>query len=276
MQNLIKDNSTLIEHTIRALYERNGSGPVFPPEGIDLTTASAVMFLLGKLPKPHPNAGEPCLILNKRSVKVKQPGDLCCPGGSIAPRLDFYLSGLLKWPFMPLNRWPYWSQWRRRRPQESELLALLFATGLRESLEEMRLNPFGVKFLGLLPPQSLVMFDRVIYPLVAWVNHQHRFYPNWEVEKVIYIPLRDLLNPENYVRYRLQMGGASNPGQTLPTNDFGGFRFTFQNESELLWGATYRFTTVFLDYIFYFTPPEITSLPVVNGSLGRYYLTGKT
>lgn len=275
MQNLFKNNSTLIEHIIQVLYERNTSGPVFPQEGIDLTTASAVMFLLGKLPKTHPNAGEPGLILNKRSVKVKQPGDLCCPGGSIAPRLDYYLSWFLKWPFMPLKRWPYWSHWCRQRPQEAQLLALLFATSLRESLEEMRLNPFGVKLLGLLPPQSLVMFDRVIYPVVAWVNHQHRFYPNWEVEKVIYIPLHDLLNPENYVRYRLQMGGLSNPGQTSLTNDFGGFRFAFQDEPELLWGATYRLTTVFLDYIFGFVPPELTSLPVVNGSLDQDYLTGK-
>jgi hypothetical protein len=119
------------------------------------------------------------------------------------------------------------------------------------------------------------MFDRVIYPLVAWVNHQHLFHPNWEVEKVIYIPLRDLLTPENYVCYRMQMGDSSNPSQNSPTNDFGGFRFTFQDESELLWGATYRFTMIFLDYIFGFTPPEITSLPVVNGSLNRYYHTGK-
>jgi hypothetical protein len=275
MQNLLKNNSTLIEHIIRVLCGKNTKEPVFLPEGIDMTTASAVMFLLGRLPKAHRNAGEPALILNKRSGKVKQPGDLCCPGGSIAPRLDSFLSGFLKLPFMPLGRWPYWSHWCRQRPQEAQLLALLFATSLRESLEEMRLNPFGVKFLGLLPSQSLVMFDRVIYPLVAWVNRQHRFYPNWEVEKIIYIPLRDLLNPENYVRYRLQMGGPSNPRQTSSTNDFGGFRFTFQNESELLWGATYRFTTVFLDYIFGFTPPAITSLPVVNGSLDRDYLTGK-
>lgn len=275
MQNLLKNNSRLIGNIIRILNERNKKEPVFRPERIDLTTASAVMFLLGKLPKAHPDAGEPALILNKRSHKVKQPGDLCCPGGSIAPRMDFYLSGFLKWPLMPLKRWPYWSHWHCQRPREAQFLALLLATSMRESLEEMRLNPFGVKFLGLLPPQSLVMFERVIYPLVAWVNRQRRFYPNWEVEKVIYIPLRDLLNPENYVRYRLQMGAPSNPRQTSLTKDFGAFQFVFQNEPELLWGATYRFTMVFLDYVFGFTPPETTSLPVVNGSLDSDYLTGK-
>jgi hypothetical protein len=275
MQDLLRNNSALVEHIMRVLYEKSTKEPGIVPEEIDLAIASAVMFLLGKLPKTQLNTGEPGLILNKRSIKVKQPGDLCCPGGSILPRLDFYLSGIIKWPFMPLSRWPCWSRWRRQRPQEARLLALLFATSLRESFEEMRLNPFGLKFLGLLPPQSLVMFDRVIYPLVAWVNHQHLFYPNWEVEKVIYIPLRDLLTPENYVCYRMQMGDSSNPSQNSSTNDFGGFRFIFQEESELLWGATYRFTMIFLDYIFGFTPPEITSRPVVNGRLDRNYLTGK-
>ncbi|UCE56201.1 MAG: hypothetical protein JSV31_12370 [Desulfobacterales bacterium] len=275
MENLLKNNNILIEHITHVLYERNGKKPAFPQEGIDLSTASAVMFLLGKLPKTHLNSGKPCLILNKRSVKVKQPGDLCCPGGSITPRLDPYLAKLFGLPLLPLARWPYWSNWQRQKPQEARMLALLFATSVRESFEEMRLNPFGLKFLGLLPSQSLVMFERVIYPLVAWTDRQQRFYPNWEVEKVIYIPLRDLLNSGNYVRYRLQMGGRSNRDPAVASNDFLCFRHRYRNENELLWGATYRITTVFLEYVFDFTPPEITSLPVVNGSLDENYLTGK-
>ncbi len=275
MQSLLENNSTLIEHIMRVLYEKNQKASVFPQDNVELANASAVMFLLGKVPKTLRNTGEPCLILNKRSEKVKQPGDLCCPGGSIAPRWDYYLSRLLKLPFMPLARWPYWPHWCRQRPQGARLLALFLATGLRESVEEMRLNPFALKFLGLLPSQSLVMFDRVIYPLVVWTNRVHRFYPNWEVQKVIYIPLRDLLNSENYVCYRLQMGRPSNPGQASRINSFPGFRFTHQHETELLWGVTYRITTVFLEYIFGFTPPDISSLPMVNGSLDRDYLTGQ-
>jgi hypothetical protein len=77
------------------------------------------------------------------------------------------------------------------------------------------------------------------------------------------------------VRYRLRISEPSNPEQNSPKNDFGGFRFAYEEESELLWGATYRFTSVFLDYIFGFKPPEITSLPIVNGSLDENYLTGK-
>jgi 8-oxo-dGTP pyrophosphatase MutT (NUDIX family) len=275
MQNLLKNNAVLIGQIIRTLYEKNTKESVFPQKDFDMSTASAVMFLLGRLPKTHPNWGEPCLILTKRSVKVKQPGDLCCPGGSIAPRLDMYLAKLMGLRLLPLARWPYWSNWLRNKPQEARRLALYFATAARESFEEIRLNPFGLKFLGLLPAQSLVMFDRIIYPLVVWTARQQRFYPNWEVEKVVYIPVRDMLNPENYVCYRLRANDRSNAGNALATNDFPCFRHKYDNENELLWGATYRITTIFLNYIFEFTPPAIRTLSLVNGSLDENYLTGK-
>jgi hypothetical protein len=139
----------------------------------------------------------------------------------------------------------------------------------------MRLNPFGLKFLGLLPPQPLVMFERVIYPLVAWVNRQHRFYPNWEVEKVVYLPLRDLLNPENYARCRLHMEPNANSKPARNTRDYPCFPHRSQNQTELLWGATYRITTHFLEYSFGFSPPGMASLPVVDGRLDENYLTGK-
>jgi len=39
--------------------------------------------------------GDICLILNKRSARVRQAGDLCCPGGRVNPRFDFYAARLL-------------------------------------------------------------------------------------------------------------------------------------------------------------------------------------
>jgi hypothetical protein len=120
---------------------------------------------------------------------------------------------------------------------------------VRESIEEMRLNPFGLDFLGPLPAQPLVLFQRVIYPMVVWISGQRRFYPNWEVEKIIYIPLRDLLNPALYARYQLRF-----------------------EEAEVLWGATYRITAVFLNYVFGFAPPDLNSLPEIHGSLSKAYL----
>jgi hypothetical protein len=270
IHNLLQRPPQLIKHIMRRLYERNNQHPVFPSDGIDWQTASAVLFSLGRYPQKDRFAGEPCLILNKRSVNVRQPGDLCCPGGRVSRRLDAGLATLLRLPMLPLARWHYWHHWRKMRPRDAQRLRLLLATGLRESVEEMRLNPFGLDFLGPLPAQPLVMFQRVIYPMVVWVSSQKRFYPNWEVEKIIYIPLRELLNPARYARYQLQFEAQSSAAQV---NTFPCFRYEKENKAELLWGATYRITAVFLEYVFGFVPPDVNSLPEIHGRLSRAYLS---
>ena len=73
----------------------------------------------------------------------------------------------------------------------------------------MRLNPLGIQFLGPLPSESLVMFHRVLYPMVGWIARQRHFFPNWEVEKIIRVPLEDLLQPENYACYRINFKNGS-------------------------------------------------------------------
>jgi hypothetical protein len=219
-------------------------------------------------------SGGPCIIFNKRSRKVKQPGDLCFPGGRVAPRLDPLLSKLIGLPLFPLSRHVYWRRWKHKRPDGAKRLALLLTTCLRESFEEMRLNPLGVRFLGPLSPQRLIMFHRVIYPMVGWVSKQRRFFPNWEVEKIVHIPLRNLLNPYDYVCYRVHMNIADG-GRWLPdVQDFPCFLHRHEQETELLWGATYRITMAFLEQIFGFKPPELASLPIVQGSLDQSYLNG--
>jgi hypothetical protein len=257
------------QHIINRLHAHNSRGPVFSERDLDLKTASAVLFLLSRCPGTDKVSGEPCLILNKRSANVRQAGDLCCPGGSVNPRLDTGLAKLLRLPIFPLVRWPYWPGWRKKRPREAVWLRLLLATGLRESLEEMRLNPLGLKFLGPLPPQPLVMFQRVIYPMVIWISGQTRFYPNWEVEKVVCLPVRDFFNPSMYARYRLSI-------ETLPgaenVNTFPCFRYVKNQETEILWGATFRITMAFLNYVFGFSPPDVHSLPEIRGHLSRAYL----
>ena len=269
VQHLLRQPPRLIKHITHRLYACNSRQSVFPADGIDWQSASAVLFLLGRHPHKGRLAGEPCLILNKRSANVRQPGDLCCPGGRVSRRLDAGLAILLKLPIFHLVRWPHWPRWRKTRPRDAKWLRLFLATGVRESIEEMRLNPFGLEFLGPLPAQPLIMFQRVIYPMVVWVSGQKRFYPNWEVEKIIYIPLRDLLNPARYARYRLRFGVQSTTPQV---HTFPCFRHAQGNKEEVLWGATYRITAVFLDYVFGFVPPDLNSLPEIHGSLSRSYL----
>ncbi len=272
MQKFLGNISVFNKKIIRVLHERSRQGRVFSKSALNSSSTSAVLFLLGLQQSRSPL--EPCLILNKRSMNVKQPGDLCCPGGRMSSPLDSFLAKLLNLPGSPLKRWPYWSWWRKQRGEESRILALLLATSMRESFEEMRLNPFGLNFLGPLPSQQLIMFRRKIYPMVCWIANQKRFSPNWEVEKVVYIPLKHLLTPSKYALYRLYLKTPHENRDKQNIQDFPCFLHKHQSESEVLWGATYRITMVFLDIVFGFKPPDIESLPILHGTLHENYLTG--
>lgn len=274
MQHTLGDSQAFFKQILYAIQKRNQNNTVFSKGVTDSSITSAVLFLLGPNCQEKGFSSTPCLILTKRSLKVKQPGDLCCPGGSISSGLDSYLAKLLYLRGSPLSRWPYWSLWRKKRQKEARRLSLLFATCLREGFEEMRMNPLGVKFLGPLPSQQLVMFRKVIYPMVCWNGRQKQFFPNREVERVVYIPLQNLLTPSNYARYRLRIATDHENRKNLDGKDFPCFVHEYQDESEVLWGATFRITMVFLEIIFGFKPPIMDSLPVINGSLGENYLTG--
>lgn len=272
----LADPERLMPHVRRALWAHAEGRPIFDTAAADLPAASAVLLLLGHCGEASgPAAGETCLILNKRSVRVRQPGDLCCPGGSVSPRFDFFAARLLEMPFFPLQRWPFWRRWRRERPLEARWLSLYLATGLREGFEEMRLNPLRIRFLGPLPHHRLVLFRRLIYPLVAWVPHQRRFQINWEVQTIVKIPLRSLLDPTCYICYRLRLATVKSEAPPVAdTRDHPGFRLQGAHGGELLWGATYRIAMGFLKAVFDFTPPPLEALPVIDGRLDRTYLTG--
>ncbi|MDM8550873.1 CoA pyrophosphatase [Desulfobacterales bacterium HSG2] len=274
MHPLLNDPKSLTEHILQALSERSRREPYFSGDAQDSSAPSAVLLLLAPRCDGNGASSDPCLILNKRSQKVRQPGDICCPGGSVTPRLDACLAKLLTLPGFPLTRWPCWSRWSSRHRREATRLALLFAAGLREGFEEMGLNPLGVRFLGPLPPQHLRMFRRVIYPMAGWVPRQKRFVTNWEVEKVVRIPLRDLLIPGYYANYRLEFSHHFKEKLHRETEDFPCFRYQTRNEQEVLWGATYRIVTLFLELTFGFRPPDVASLPVIPGTLEGNYLTG--
>ena len=272
--NSIGNTSAFIERITHSLHKKNRRDPILKQGIKDFQISSAVLFLLGLRDENKPSDRTPCVILNKRSPMVKQPGDLCCPGGSIFSPLDSILAKLLYLPGSPLTRWSHWLRWHKEHPWEARNLALLFATCLREGVEEMRLNPLGVRFLGPLPSQQLVMFRKVIYPMACWINRQKRFFPNWEVEKVVHIPLGNLLDPSYYARYRLNIGTSIKNSGHPNTTDYPCFIHRHPDGHEVLWGATFRITMVFLEIVFGFKPPVIESLPIVYGSLDENYLTG--
>ncbi len=271
---ILQNLPRFVTHVSQSLAGRNRHTRLFPEELTDPHLASAVLFLLGANNNGEKSTCGPSLVLNRRSLKVKQPGDLCCPGGGIAPKLDAVLSKVLYLPFSPLSRWPYWSAWRQQRPRQTRSMAFLLATALREGYEEMHLNPLRVKFLGPLPSQRLVMFRRTIFPLVGWVQNQKKFAPNWEVDKVLHIPLRELLRPEAYARYRLCIRSSSGSEEKPFAEDHPCFRFVNAHGTEILWGATFRITMVFLESVFGFKPPPLESLPLFRRTLEESYLTG--
>ncbi len=274
-ENLLKDSSRLTMHIQKILQERSIGESLFPKGVSESTVASAVFFPLSRK-CPHSSFHDnPCLVLNKRSQVVKQPGDLCFPGGAISHGLDSKLARFMRLPFSPLSRWPHWSKWQTERPRQARRLALLFATSMRESFEEMALNPFGVQFLGPLPPQRLVMFKREIFPFVGWIRNQGRFFINREVEKIVHIPLKELLNRDNYARYRLFFNVLKRPAESGAFQYFPCFLHRTIMGTDVLWGVTYRIIMIFLNLIFGFKEPEMGGLEVVNGVIDeKYYRNG--
>jgi 8-oxo-dGTP pyrophosphatase MutT (NUDIX family) len=235
---------------------------IYPPGAQRGPESSAVLFPLGLFKTEDKALAS--LILNKRSLMVKQPGDLCFPGGGVMPRIDTIISKVMALPMMPLGRWPLWGDLIKKRPNQAARLSTLFATGVREGLEEMGINPFRLRFLGPLPPQDLVMYRRTIYPLAAWLDGQSRFRTNWEVDKVVFIPLRDLMTEGLYRRCRMVIRG--NP------MEFPCFLHRDDTGEDIIWGATYRIVVEFLTHVFGFTPPPTGDLQLLETPPARPYL----
>ena len=244
MDSLFENSGRLLRH-IRDRLRKNFMARPSPETGaptLDIT--AAVLFLLGPAPD-----GTPALILNQRSSRVRQAGDLCFPGGGVSPRLDRFLSLLLFAPGLPLFS-------RRWRGMGREL-TLLLATSLRESFEEIRLSPFRTTFLGAMPPVCLRRFNRAIHPMAAWTEST-RFSPNWEVARIVPIPLTHFFRAEAYGRMLLLEAGPEKISRELPC-----LIYPNGDGREILWGVTYAMVMNFLTLVFDFTPPEISTLPVV-------------
>jgi hypothetical protein len=265
-----KEFRPFITQVKEKLAKQNREICLFPEALSDSTDASVVLCLLGECLKGKGPEKELCFVFNKRSQLVRQAGDLCFPGGGIVHHIDSIAAKFLGLPFFPLGRWPYWKEWRTRRRVEAGRLSLLLATGLRESLEEMRLNPFRAEFLGPMPVQELQPFQKFLYPMVVWIRNQKRFIPNREVEKVVSIPVNDFLKPEKYVCFQMRFESYQGSNDEV-VQDYPGFLHEDDQGSEVLWGLTYRIVMMILEILFGFTPPDFNSLKSVEGMRNKNY-----
>lgn len=236
---------------------------------------SAVMFLVGNCHNQDQSTAGPCLILNKRSDSVRQPGDLCFPGGGISPLKDRLLSRLLGLPRSPFKRWALLTRWRPNKKTQTKALTLFLAVALREAWEEMHLNPLRVNFLGFLPQQHLVVYDRCISPMVGWVRGDQSFKPNWEVQRIVRIPLISLLDDQRYGRFRPMIGTTGSfATRSLHDDQFPCYIHRDARGRELLWGVTFRMVADFLKIVFEFKVPDMDRLPKVSGILSPHYPQG--
>ena len=270
---LVFNAAALRERVISTLSQRCSLETLFHDTECRAVRTSSVLLLLGERAAEEGGIPEACVILNKRSKNVTQPGDLCCPGGA-TEKSDRILARLLSLRGSILSRWPCWKELKEIEPQNAEFLSLLYAAGIRESWEEMRLNPLALTFLGPLPSQCLILFKRVIHPLVAWVSYQKEFTLSWEVERIVWFPLRALINPYNYGVYRMYVPPHLEWRFRGKLVDFPCFIYKNRGQAELLWGATFRIVTMFLETIFGFSIPDLKKLPMVPATIGDEYIQG--
>lgn len=169
-----------------------------PPEDSH-ARAGAVLMLFGE----GPNG--PDLLLTERAHDMRShPGQVSFPGGSIDPG-D----------------------------------ATPVAAALREAQEETGLDPDGVEVLANLPELWLPPSNFAVTPVLAWWREESpvRVVDRAEVERVLRVPIQELLDPTNRVTV-VHPIGYSSPGFLIgPEKDL------------ILWGFTAGVVNQLFDFV---------------------------
>jgi 8-oxo-dGTP pyrophosphatase MutT (NUDIX family) len=233
------------------------------------------LFFQEEKEKGKKEAGQFVFLLNKRSKKVLQPGDLCAPSGGIHPFLDSITQKLLRFRLLPGIGGPGLGLARMKGQKAYEKILFLVGNALRESWEELRLSPFNVEFLGPLPTYQLTSRRWIIFPLVGRVKHSWRPKLSWEVEKIVPIPLVAFFNPQNYAIYSLEVPEKL-VAQGIPSPwEFPCLVHRQDGEEEFLWGATFQIIQTFFQIVFRFSLPSPDGGKIIRRPLAANYLTGR-
>jgi len=221
------------------------------------------------------NSGHYVFLLNRRSEKVQQPGDLCAPGGGIHPFLDSLSGRLLRFGLLPGIRGPGLTLAKQKGKSTYEKILFLLANALRESWEELRLSPFNVEFLGSLPTYHLHHRPWIIFPLVGRVKHGWKPKLSWEVYKIVSIPLGKFFDRANYAVYSLEVP-ENLMAQGIPNPwEFPCLVHKENGEEEILWGATFEIIRTFFKIVFGFSFPVPEKGKIVHRPLSSNYLSGR-
>ena len=219
-------------------------------------------------------AGEFVFQLIKRSSLVPQGGDLSCPGGILDPTFDRMLRRIIQYGLPPVLKGNA-REYAETRGNESFLCTSLFlANAMRESWEEIRLNPFNATFLGPLPCYNLTLFTKTIFPVVGLVNRDKPYHLNGEVDKIIEIPIASFFEEDNYAMYSLEASGSLKHARDRQW-DFPCLVHTdSEGKEEILWGATFNIIMSFLKIVFDFDISRIIPTRIITRTLDDAYLTG--
>lgn len=149
------------------------------------------MARAGVLMLVYPKDGMPHMLFNKRSEHVeKHKGEIAFPGGG----------------------------WESGD-------ATILDTALRETWEEMSIDPHDVTVLGELD-DIITISDFVVTPYVGAIPGGYDFKPNIEVAEVVEVPLEAIMNGRNLRDDTRLVNGRIER------------RATYAHNGHLIWGAT--------------------------------------
>ncbi len=238
--------------------------------GLPHLEAGVVLLLHYKSNQENP---EYVFQLIKRSEKVKQAGDISCPGGILHPVIDKSVSFFLKAGIIPALRKQILNYAMHKDKKTISLIRLFLTTALREAWEEIGLIPFNILFLGALPCYSLTSFARTIYPLVCLTPNPFQYRLNSEVDKILEIPLSFFFQSSNYASLEIETPMGNNassqnnkfPCLVIPDGT---------GNIDILWGATFNIITNFLAIVSDDSLPLTSSSRTIKKVLSNSYILG--
>lgn len=220
----------------------------------------------------HGEEGEYFFKLIKRSDKVPQPGDLSCPGGMLNRFLDPILGLCISSGLLPIMNGKALAYVKDRGAESFKAINLFLANAVRESWEEIRINPFSISFTGALPSYTFSPAKRTIFPVAGVVKNSSSLRPNEEVEKVVDIPISAFFDESNYANFVIDPPLPDrSPHDFLPQYPCLVYR-DIDGEEEVLWGATYNIILDFLYLTLGHRQPDMSGRRIIKRSLRPDYM----
>ncbi len=218
--------------------------------------------------------GEYVFLLNKRSKRVPQGGDLCAPGGRSHPIWDSIFQRLFQMGLLPGAKEMRNRLIRSREKRLYELILFFWSNALRESWEELRLNPFNIEFLGPFETYRLQSRRWIIFPLVGKIKNPWEVKLSTEVEKLVEIPITAFFQPGHYAICRFEISNEMSPQGSPRSREVPCLIFGEKEKEEILWGATYNIIREFLKVVMDRPLPFPDGQRIVHRSLALNYYTG--